>query len=162
MNETLIRKEKLPKGLSYPLQTQDIVNGLHTESLAIFYRYDCSNPGKMNKWTVIDLFDLHCYPDKTRTLVGNNFSIGITSIESKLRKKFREILCKEVLPLAKTWQELNNKGKNLSVHYRVFQDDYLGYGGIYMEENRYGPKKKILYRNDSFNIDEDLKVIYEK
>lgn len=155
----MIRKAKLPKGLSYPLQTQDIVNGLNTESIAVFYNYAYCDSKKLGQWDSLCLFDLRRYPDKVSTVVGHLFSMSVYSIESKLRKKIREVLCKEVLPFVKKWQELNNKGKGLSVYYQVFHEDYQGRGGIYIEEDRYGPKKKLLYRNENFNIDE---VIYEK
>jgi hypothetical protein len=164
MNDKLISKNKLPKGLSYPLQTKDIEGSLETEFLSLIYYYAPDNPKEFKWTTIINLLTLHEKSRQLEHLIPYDYLMSVYSVNAKLRKKFRDILVAEVLPYLRKWQDANHKGRGVSVYYHAFHASnwpHLDFGGIYIEADRYKPQSKMLYRNKDFNIDEDLKVIYE-
>lgn len=163
--EDRIDKHKLPKGLSYVLQTTDIANVLTTDGLSLSYSYSPDNPQKVEKqlgvkrfsFTKVELLGYHkhrhrggepgAWDDYDRSMV-------VYSVPAKLRKALRFALTSNILPRLKAFESLPKF--NLSVYYRVFDKDF-DRGGLYIEQDRYNDKAKVLYRDKEFDLDKEIR-----
>jgi hypothetical protein len=164
--EDRIHKDKLPKGLSYVLQTTDITNIFSTNGLSLSYSYDADNPKKVKKerdfpFTIVDFLSYTKYVRRwgePGSVMDYDRFMAIYSVPAKLRKTFRSILIIDVLPKLKN---LESRPKlNISVYYKTFhKNNYepLDWGGLYIEENRFNDKAKVLYRNKEFDLDKEIK-----
>lgn len=168
--EDRIHKHKLPKGLSYVLQTTDITSVLNTDGLSLSYSYESENPGKLSKsvvkdfsFTKVELLSYTKY-GKRRGEPGSwldyDRHMSIYSVPARIRHALRCTLTNKVLPQLKA---LESKPKfNVSVYYRTFhKNNYepLDWGGIYIEQDRYGDKPIVLYRDKEFDLDKDVKEL---
>lgn len=172
--EDRIHKHKLPKGLSYVLQTTDITNVLPKDGLAISYSYQADNPKKPKpaaKWEPPhwDRYrhsnvDLLAYIKRTKrwgepgTMLDYDRYLIVYSVPAKLRKAFRAVLISTVLPFLGT-VEVKPKF-NISVNYQYFNPSNYGpldRGGIYIEQDRYSDRSTVLYRDKEFNLDKEIK-----
>lgn len=147
-----IKKHKLPKELSYPLQTSDITKFLNTDSLNIYYTYLYENY-KKEKNIYISLISYTIYSAKITSELDYTSVLRIYSVPSRLRKPFRQALNTSVLSIIKDWQ---NKGHSLAVYYR---NNGLFCGGLYVEKDRYRDKAKVVYHDKNFNVDDEIKEL---
>lgn len=168
--EDRISKHKLPKGFSYVLQTTDISKILSTDGLALSYSFLAENPQKLEKsvvkdfsFTKVELLAYSKYAQRrgeAGTWSDYDRYMVIYSVPAKLRGLFRLNLIEKVLPVLKT---LEKRSKfHLSVYYRVYHiNNYkpLDWGGLYIEEDRYGEDAKVLYRDEELDVDEEIKEI---
>ena len=101
-------------------------------------------------------------------IVGNDVkywdydtSMIIYSVPSRLRKNLRFAL-KEVLPIIKQWQNGNNKNHELTICYQRYNRskwEPLDRGGLYIVQDRFKDKEKLIHRNTNFNLDKELKEL---
>lgn len=168
--EDRISKQKLPKGFSYVLQTTDITKILTTDGLKLSYSFLAENPQKLEKsvvkrfsFTKVNLLSYSKYGQR-RGEVGawddyDRYMV-IYSVPAKLRGPFRIALTEKALPFLKA---LEKRSKfNVSVYYRVYdKNNYkpLDFGGLYIEQDRYGEDAKVLYRDEELDVDEEIKGI---
>lgn len=166
--EDRIHKHKLPKGLSYVLQTTDITEVLDTDGLALSYHYDADNPKKVKKllvkdfsFTNVNLLSYHKREHRwgePGSLLDYNRYMSIYCVPAKLRWPLRAILRSDVLPRLKALE--SRQTLNLTVYYRVFDRssyNLLDRGGLYIESDRYNDKAKVLYRNTEFDLDKEIR-----
>lgn len=171
--EDRIHKHKLPKGLSYVLQTTDITKVLSTDGLAVRYSYQADNPRKpkQSKWEPShwdryrnSSVDLLSYIKRTKrwgepgSAFDYNRYLVVYSVPAKLRKAFRFCLITTVLPFLKTVEA--KPRFNISVHYEYFNPsnyEPADRGGIYIEQDRYSDKAVVLYRDKNFDLDKEIK-----
>lgn len=167
--EDRIHKRKLPKGLSYVLQTTDITSILGTDGLCLSYSYLSDNPKKIKKerdfpFTNVDLLSYtkrDYRMGEPGTEMDYHTHISIYSVPAKLRKAFRFALTSNILPRLKEMQQSKPK-LNTSVYYRCFsKSNYepLDHGGLYIEQDRYNDKAVVLYRDKEFDLDKEIKEL---
>lgn len=161
--EDRIFKHKLPKGLSYVLQTKDIINVLDVDGLSLSYTYSANNPKKIENFsfTNVELLSYNKYEKRwgePGSIMDYDRHISIYSVPAKLRKALRFTLTSNILSRLKN---LENKPKfNISVYYQTFsKSNYepLDRGGLYIE--RYGDKPVVLYRDKEFDMDKEIKEL---
>lgn len=166
--EDKIFKYKLPKGLSYVLQTTDITEHLDTDGLSLTYKYEAENPKKPKRerdfsFTKVELLSYHKNGHRWGTpgsIMDYDRHMTIYPVPAKIRYSLRSILRSAVLPILKK-QDSKHQFK-LSVYYRAFSESNyapLDRGGLYIEQDRYSDKRKVLYRNKEFNIDKEIKGV---
>lgn len=168
--EDRISKDKLPKGLSYVLQTTDITSVLSTDGLCLNYSYQADNPRKPEKQHKGDIsftnVDLLSYTKRERrggepgTLFDYDRHMSIYSVPAKIRYRFRNTLTYKILPRLK---DLESKPKfHVAIYYRCFsKSNYepLDRGGLYIEQDRYGDRPIVLYRDKEFDMDKEIKEL---
>lgn len=173
--EDRIHKHKLPKGLSFVLQTTDISSILDTEGLSITYSYMADNPQKPEKsksvvkdfsFTKVELLQYRKreHPwGAPGSLMDYNRHMSVYCVPGKIRWSLRAILRSDVLPRI---QKLESRPEfSLSVYYKTFHKnsyDLLDWGGLYIEQDRYGDKAKVLYRNKEYDIDKELRSLFHE
>lgn len=168
--EDRIHKDKLPKGLSYVLQTTDITSVLSTDGLCLNYSCMTGNPQKLEKSVVKDFsftkVELLSYTKYTKrwgepgSAMDYNRHMSIYSIPAKIRYQFKNTLTYKVMPRLK---DLESKPKfHVSVYYRTFHKNNYepqDWGGIYIEQDRYNDKATVLYRDKEFDMDKEIKEL---
>jgi hypothetical protein len=168
--EDRISKEKLPRGLSYVLQTKDITSVLSTDGLCLHYNCMTDNPQKLEKqvvknfsFTKVELLSYTKYAKRwgePGSMMDYNRNMSIYSVPAKIRYRFRNTLTYKILPFLK---DLESKPKfHVSVYYRTFHKNNYepqDWGGIYIEQDRYGDKPIVLYRDKEFDMDKEIKEI---
>jgi len=167
--EDRISKNKLPKGLSYVLQTTDITSVLSTDGLALTYSYSPGNPKKIRRlrdfsFTKINLLSYAKYAKRwgePGTIMDYDTHISVYSVPARIRYALRSALNTYILPQIKTIAEKYSK-VNLSVYYSTFHKNNwepLDWGGLYIEKDRYNDKAAVLYRRKEFDIDKEVKEV---
>ena len=168
--EDRIHKDKLPKGLSYVIQTTDITNILSKDGLDLHYSYQATNPCKPEKrhngdisFTKVELLSYTKYARRwgePGSMMDYDRHMSIYSVPAKIRYRLRNAIINHVLPKLK---DLESKPKfHVSVYYRCFsKSNYepLDRGGLYIEQDRYGDKATVLYRDKEFDIDKEIREL---
>lgn len=168
--EERIIKQKLPKGWSYPIKTNEIIKSLDTTTLALSYSYNHDNPDKV-KDEHYTLKIVLCNISKHKqtwqfrpSLKGDETPylydtyMVVYSVPSIVRKVLESGFI-DLLPHIKKWQQANTKGHNITAYYETFHPSKwapLDNGGLYLVQDRYKDKEALLWRDKTFNIDKLL------
>lgn len=170
--EDRIHKHKLPRGVSYVLQTTDITNAISTDGLCLSYSYTAENPRKLKhktlgkssfSFTKVDLLSYHKYgrrQGEPGSWLDYDRHLIIYSVPARIRKVLRFALTANILPQLKLQE--SKPTFSIAVYYSCFnKSNYepLDHGGLYIEQDRYSDKAKVLYRDKEFDLDKEVKEL---
>lgn len=163
--EDIVSKDKIPKGMSYPCQTSDLMPLIDNSKIHISYGFR-KNPWGDNNNLRLDIMWVQCYSRKlaASSVVGNEFFMSVQSVPGKLRARIREKLRVDVIPFFKEWILKRHFGHILLAKYEMHKYK-LGssiidntHAGLYIEDEKpnrkLGERGVIVYQDKSFDIDE--------